>query len=287
MGWRFRKSQNFGPMRVNFSKSGIGYSFGGKVFRVTRTASGNVRKTVTIPGTGISYSQNAKTSKAETGSLQIGGSLSPSEEIAKAVAVRVRTFFVCMWCGLIMTFATAFWIPSFFIAVIFYIAAIVAYFVRIRIDYDDLSWADDINLPDLLQSSRVWVQTSSSHELAKVACKAKFPLSSNAQAFTIVRKNQRLIFLPDRVFAINGLKVAMVRYEDATLSAHPIKWKENARVAKDTEVMYTAWQHENKDGTQDRRFSQNRKVPVCRYTSVHISDSEYFDVTLLCSRASQ
>ncbi|MFR8331189.1 MAG: DUF4236 domain-containing protein [Oscillospiraceae bacterium] len=36
MGFRFRKNINFGPMRLNFSKSGVGYSVGGKGFRVTK-----------------------------------------------------------------------------------------------------------------------------------------------------------------------------------------------------------------------------------------------------------
>ena len=36
MGFRFRKSVNFGPFRVNLSKSGVGYSFGGKGFRFTK-----------------------------------------------------------------------------------------------------------------------------------------------------------------------------------------------------------------------------------------------------------
>lgn len=43
MGLRFRKSVNFGPFRVNLSKSGIGYSVGGKGARITkrqRAASG-------------------------------------------------------------------------------------------------------------------------------------------------------------------------------------------------------------------------------------------------------
>ena len=57
MGFRFRKSINFGPFRINFSKSGIGYSFGGKGFRVTKTATGKTRTTASIPGTGISYTK--------------------------------------------------------------------------------------------------------------------------------------------------------------------------------------------------------------------------------------
>ena len=55
MGFRFRKSLNLGPFRINFSKSGVGYSFGGKGFRVTKTATGKTRTTASIPGTGISY----------------------------------------------------------------------------------------------------------------------------------------------------------------------------------------------------------------------------------------
>lgn len=54
-GFRFRKSVKFGPFRVNFSKSGVGYSFGMKGARITRTANGRNRATLSIPGTGISY----------------------------------------------------------------------------------------------------------------------------------------------------------------------------------------------------------------------------------------
>ncbi|MUU13091.1 MAG: DUF4236 domain-containing protein [Oscillibacter sp.] len=55
MGWRFRKSRNIGPFRINFSKSGVGYSVGGKFFRWTKKANGGTRTTTSIPGTGISY----------------------------------------------------------------------------------------------------------------------------------------------------------------------------------------------------------------------------------------
>lgn len=54
MGWRYRKSVKAGPFRLNFSKSGIGYSVGSKHYRVTKTAKGTVRETVTLPG-GLSH----------------------------------------------------------------------------------------------------------------------------------------------------------------------------------------------------------------------------------------
>ena len=55
MGLRFRKSIKVGPFRVNLSKSGIGYSYGVKGYRVTHKANGGVRTTASIPGTGISH----------------------------------------------------------------------------------------------------------------------------------------------------------------------------------------------------------------------------------------
>ena len=55
MGFRFRKSKNFGPFRINLSKKGVGWSLGGKGFRYTKRADGKTQTTTSIPGTGISY----------------------------------------------------------------------------------------------------------------------------------------------------------------------------------------------------------------------------------------
>ena len=58
MGFRFRKSIKAGPLRINLSKSGIGYSFGVKGARISHSATGRKRATFSIPGTGLSYSKS-------------------------------------------------------------------------------------------------------------------------------------------------------------------------------------------------------------------------------------
>lgn len=56
MGLRYRKSVNLGGgFKINMNKSGVGYSFGTKGLRYTKTASGRNRTTASIPSTGISY----------------------------------------------------------------------------------------------------------------------------------------------------------------------------------------------------------------------------------------
>lgn len=56
MGFRFRKSVRLpGGLRFNFSKRGVGASWGFKGFRVTKSPGRKMKTTHSIPGTGISY----------------------------------------------------------------------------------------------------------------------------------------------------------------------------------------------------------------------------------------
>lgn len=63
MGFRFRKSVKAGPVRFNFSKSGVGCSVGTKGFRFTKKAGGGTRTTTSLPGTGISFVKDSKKEK--------------------------------------------------------------------------------------------------------------------------------------------------------------------------------------------------------------------------------
>ena len=57
MGLIFRKSINIGPIRVNLSRSGVGYSVGAGGFRTGVRANGRRYTRVTVPGTGLGYQQ--------------------------------------------------------------------------------------------------------------------------------------------------------------------------------------------------------------------------------------
>lgn len=70
MGLRFRKSIKLGGLRINFSKSGIGHSYGVKGLRYTKTANGKDRITASIPGTGISYVEERARKKRKGSSTQ-------------------------------------------------------------------------------------------------------------------------------------------------------------------------------------------------------------------------
>ena len=81
MGFRFRKSVNFGPFRLNFSKSGVGYSVGGKGSRFTKKAKGGFRATASAPGTGLSFTKDFGGGKSG-GKKQPAASASPGQQPA-------------------------------------------------------------------------------------------------------------------------------------------------------------------------------------------------------------
>jgi hypothetical protein len=63
MGWRYRKALNFGPLRLNLSKRGLGASLGAGPFRIGRSATGLRYRSFRIPGTGISHHTTARRAK--------------------------------------------------------------------------------------------------------------------------------------------------------------------------------------------------------------------------------
>jgi len=72
MGFVFRKSIGAGPFRVNLSKSGVGYSVGGRGFRTGISANGRRYSSFGVPGTGLSY-RTSKGSGARSKGAGAGG----------------------------------------------------------------------------------------------------------------------------------------------------------------------------------------------------------------------
>jgi tetratricopeptide (TPR) repeat protein len=59
VGFRMSKSIKIMPgVKMNISKSGVGYSVGGKGYRVTKRADGRVTRTVSLPGTSWSHTRS-------------------------------------------------------------------------------------------------------------------------------------------------------------------------------------------------------------------------------------
>ena len=121
MGWRFHKSVNLGGgTRMNISKSGVGFSFGGNGFRVAIMPDGRIRRTITIPGTGLSYIEDipsAKQASEEQGTYQTWtGTVNESsqDEVSQYYEKAFQKHFkdVFFWAGRIVVVFALFWSVS-------------------------------------------------------------------------------------------------------------------------------------------------------------------------------
>lgn len=96
MGFRFRKSMSLGKFaKINVSKSGVGMSVGVPGFRVGVGGDGKVRRTVGIPGSGISHTQVI----ADTRAKASRGAGAPEEDRPGARKRAQRAERECYACG--------------------------------------------------------------------------------------------------------------------------------------------------------------------------------------------
>jgi hypothetical protein len=93
-----------------------------------------------------------------------------------------------------------------------------------------------------------------------------------------------LAFFPDRVLAFQGKSVGAVSYSDLSIESFPAKFIEHESVPRDATVIEHTWQYVNKKGGPDRRFKNNRQLPVCKVNRLHLSSARGLDVRLMASR---
>ena len=164
MGFRFRKSVSFGKgFRVNFSKSGVGWSVGGKGFRYTKKAGGGSRTTSSIPGTGISYSKDYGKNKS-TRQSQSPQNSQPSPEIT-LLSILIVVFF-----GLLFL--------NSYVALAFLVIALSGYiYIKVKANAKiKLSAEDQLKLQKILVADSPDYLVMSKKQLLE---QARFRLSNN------------------------------------------------------------------------------------------------------------
>jgi hypothetical protein len=103
MGWGLRRSLKLGPLKLNFSKSGVGYSVGVRGFRVGKDAKGRSYTAASIPGTGL-YNRTYSGKGNAAGTDAVPGSSAPPQQRAGNGPALVVAFIAG---GLLVLFLTA------------------------------------------------------------------------------------------------------------------------------------------------------------------------------------
>jgi hypothetical protein len=90
-------------------------------------------------------------------------------------------------------------------------------------------------------------------------------IKSKIQPPMLTAGRQRLYLLPDRLLVVDGKEIGAVDYNDLSLEAGTTNFIEDGGKPSDAQQIDVTWKYVNKKGGPDRRFSDNRELPVMRY----------------------
>jgi hypothetical protein len=82
---------------------------------------------------------------------------------------------------------------------------------------------------------------------------------------------QRLYFLPDRILVWDTNGVGAVGFDQLDISFGEQRFIEDAGVPNDTRVVDKTWRYVNKKGGPDRRFNNNREIPIVTYEAIMLT----------------
>jgi Holliday junction DNA helicase RuvB len=96
-------------------------------------------------------------------------------------------------------------------------------------------------------------------------------IETNIRVWSIDLGPRTLYFFPDRVLTWDAQRYGAVSYEFLSVSFAPTRFIESERLPTDAKVVDYTWQYLNKDGSPDRRFTNNKRLPIVSYGSVTIA----------------
>jgi hypothetical protein len=110
-------------------------------------------------------------------------------------------------------------------------------------------------------------------------------IKTNAPVLSIGAGLQTLYFLPDRLLVYDAGGIGAISYRTLGLSVTRQRFIEEEGVPSDATVVDRTWRYVNKSGGPDRRFTNNRELPICLYDELSLRTSTGLNEIFQISRS--
>lgn len=325
MGFHFRKSFNLGGgFRINLSRSGIGYSWGTKGFRISNSPRRSRRRKLFSSHGGSRAKANTRNNQANQAVAQAASnyygteyivnnaSTMVSEGLEDLLAAAKKSILVNRIAniGMVVSLIYAYTYPIVLLLACAFIALKIYVRTKGVIDLDYTIENDQQGVVAqyiqpmmyITQSNKVWrivqsskvlntkISSGAENSVVREGCRATqtlpFPFRANVAAATFKSKRETLVFLPDKLFVIQGIKVGALSYHDISTSMYTTRFHEDGSLPLDANVIGQTWQYVNKSGSPDKRYANNRQLPVCLYGQIEMKASSGLNTVIMFSNAS-
>lgn len=109
-------------------------------------------------------------------------------------------------------------------------------------------------------------------------------IKANVEVPLVPVGRQVLAFMPDRLLVFDSAAVGAISYADLSLDVAESQFVEEEAVPQDATVVGKTWRYVNKKGGPDRRFKDNREIPICVYEQIHLSSTSGLNEVIQVSR---
>lgn len=90
-------------------------------------------------------------------------------------------------------------------------------------------------------------------------------VKSNLEVPYVKSGSTSTYYMPDRVLLYSPSGVGAISYKDLEIGVESRRFVEDGAVPSDAQVVGHTWQYVNKGGGPDRRFKNNRQLPIALY----------------------
>lgn len=109
-------------------------------------------------------------------------------------------------------------------------------------------------------------------------------VKTNIETVAVGVGRQTLHFFPDRILVYDQNGVGAVGYQELRIDVDATRFIESESVPRDAEVVDRTWKYVNKSGGPDKRFKDNKELPVCRYEEITLTSQSGLNEVLQLSR---
>ena len=94
---------------------------------------------------------------------------------------------------------------------------------------------------------------------------------TNLEKISVGAQSRTLFFLPDQLLIRRGFRYSAIPYAELAVQGSSGQFVWEDRVPGDAEVVGHTWRYVRRDGGPDRRFNNNRQIPVVRVYDLHLA----------------
>lgn len=109
-------------------------------------------------------------------------------------------------------------------------------------------------------------------------------MQTNVEVPTIPAGRQILAFMPDRLLIFDPAGVGAVPYDMLRAEVTQTRFVEDGPIPGDAKVAGRTWRYVNRNGGPDRRFRNNRELPITTYEDIHFQSDTGLNEKIQISR---